>query len=97
MEPARNGCYCRAPTGIGPEVCAGAIDIDSDEVKSPTSGSKERELADLPKNVLRLMLVVVIVLALVALYANVQRWRRSQVETVIFTSAPAASPSPATP
>jgi hypothetical protein len=97
MEPARNGRYCRAPTGIGPEVCAGAIDIDSDEVRSPTSGSEERELAHLPKNVLRLMLVIVIVLALVALYANVQRWRRSQLETVIFTPAQTASPSSATP
>jgi hypothetical protein len=43
------------------------------------------------------MLVIVIVLALVAFYANVQRWRRSQVETVIFTPEPAAPPSPATP
>jgi hypothetical protein len=66
-------------------------------MKSPTSGSEERELPHLPKNVLRLMLVIVIVLSLVALYANVQRWRRSQVETVIFTPASAASPSPATP
>jgi hypothetical protein len=97
MEPAHNGRYCRAPTGIGPEVCAGAIDIDSDEVKLPTSSSEERELTHLPKNVRRLMLAIVIVLALVAFYTNVQRWRRSQVETVIFTPAPAASPLPATP
>jgi hypothetical protein len=43
------------------------------------------------------MLAIVIVLALVALYANVQRWRRSQLETVTFTPDQTASPSSATP
>ncbi len=40
------------------------------------------------------MIVIVFVLALVAVYANVQRWRRDKLETVIITPAasPAASP-----
>jgi len=42
-----------------------------------------------------LMLIIVMSMALLALYANIQRWRRSQVETVIVT--PAASPSSTTP
>ena len=37
------------------------------------------------------MIVIVFVLALVAVYANVQRWRRDKLETVIIT--PAASPT----
>jgi hypothetical protein len=41
------------------------------------------------------MLIIVMSMALLALYANIQRWRRSQVETVIVT--PAASPSSTTP
>ncbi len=40
------------------------------------------------------MIVIVFVLALVAVYANVQRWRRDKLETVIITPAvsPTASP-----
>jgi hypothetical protein len=66
-------------------------------VNSPPSGREERELTHLPKNAFRLMLVIVIVLALVALYANVQRWHRSHIETVTFTPAPVASASSPTP
>jgi hypothetical protein len=38
------------------------------------------------------MLVIIVAMALLALYANVQRWRRNKIETVIVI--PAASPSP---
>jgi hypothetical protein len=49
-----------------------------------------------PKNMLRLMMVIVIGFALVALYANVQKMRRSKLEAVTFTPASAggATPSP---
>jgi hypothetical protein len=96
MEPARDGSDRRAAFGIA-KVCAGKIDIDIREVNEPQLRSEESKPARVPKNVLRLMLVIVIVLALLALYANVQRWRRSQLETVIFTPAQTASPSSATP
>jgi hypothetical protein len=48
------------------------------------------------KNVGRLMVGIVIGFALVALYANIQKLRRSAIETVIFTpaSAPSQTPSP---
>jgi hypothetical protein len=39
------------------------------------------------------MLVIVVAMALLALYANVQRWRRDKIENV--TVLPAVSPSPA--
>jgi hypothetical protein len=52
----------------------------------------------LSKNVGRLMIGIVIGFALVALYANIQKLRRSALETVIFTPASAHSPTPsATP
>jgi len=38
------------------------------------------------------MLVIIVAMALLALYANVQRWRRDKIETVIVIQA--ASPSP---
>jgi hypothetical protein len=49
------------------------------------------------KNVLRLMLVIAIGFALVALYANIQKLRRAKIESVTFTpaSAQTATPSPA--
>jgi hypothetical protein len=45
------------------------------------------------------MLVVIVAMAVIALYANVQRWRRAKIETVTITraSSPAISPSPSTP
>jgi hypothetical protein len=48
-----------------------------------------------PKSALVLIVVIVATMALLALYANVQRWRRDKTETVIVT--PEASPSPTTP
>jgi hypothetical protein len=48
-----------------------------------------------PKNALVLMVVIVATMALLALYANVQRWRRDKIETVIVI--PEASPSPTAP
>lgn len=71
--------------------------MDIREVNEPQLSSEENQPARVPKNVLRLVLAIVIVLALLALYANVQRWRRSQLETVIFASAQTAPPASATP
>jgi hypothetical protein len=41
------------------------------------------------------MLVIILAMASLAIYANTQRWRRSQIETVIVT--PATSPLSSTP
>jgi hypothetical protein len=79
------------------KVCPRRNDIDIGEVNSPSPRSERPELPQVPKNMLRLMLVILIVLALVSLYANVERWHRSHIETVTFTPAQTASPSPATP
>jgi hypothetical protein len=46
-----------------------------------------------------LMLAAIVAVALIALYANVQRWHRAKIETVTITpaSSPAISPSPSRP
>jgi len=48
-----------------------------------------------PKSAFVLMLAIILAMASLAIYANTQRWRRSQIETVIVT--PATSPSSSTP
>jgi hypothetical protein len=42
-----------------------------------------------------MMIAILVAMALLSLYSNVQRWRRDKVETVIVM--PAASPSPTAP
>jgi hypothetical protein len=47
----------------------------------------------------RAIIVVLVVIALLSIYANVQRLRRDKIETVIVTpvEAPSPSPSPTAP
>jgi hypothetical protein len=59
------------------------------------SSPREPDSSPVPKIAVRMMIVILIAMALVSLYSNVQRWRRDKIETVIVT--PAASPSPTTP
>ncbi|HWX15858.1 MAG TPA: hypothetical protein VNY07_04655 [Chthoniobacterales bacterium] len=75
------------------------IDIDISGVNLPQPPLDERPSPRAPKSVLALMLVVIVAMALIALYANVQRWRRAEIETVMITpaSSPSISPSPSTP
>jgi hypothetical protein len=43
------------------------------------------------------MLVIIVTIALVAIYAGVQRLRREKIEQVIVIPAASATPSPSTP
>jgi hypothetical protein len=59
--------------------------------------SKTAEPSRAPRAGLRLMIIIVAALALVALYANVQKARRDKIEKVTIipvSEAPSASPSP---
>ena len=59
----------------------------------PPAGESSRA----PRAGLRLMIIIVIALALVALYANVQKARRHEIEKVTIipvSAAPSSSPSP---
>ena len=65
-----------------------------DDGRVPTADEEPKSSAA-PRSGLILMLVIVIALALVALYANVQKARRDQIEKVtIIPSSPAPSPTP---
>ena len=56
---------------------------------------REPDSSPVPKIAVRMMIVILVAMALLSLYSNVQRWRRDKIETVIVT--PAASPSPTAP
>jgi hypothetical protein len=66
------------------------IDIDNSPVNAPPTSrvSKDAVVA---------MLVVIVVMAFVAIYANVQRWRRDKLEHVIIIPAASPTPSPVAP
>jgi hypothetical protein len=53
------------------------------------------DLSRAPRNGVRLMVVILLGLALLAVYANVQKIRRDQIETVTITPVSSPSPSPA--
>lgn len=57
--------------------------------------SPARPPESLPRVALKATALILFVMLLLALYTNVQRWRRDKLETVIVT--PAASPSPTAP
>ena len=61
------------------------------------SPEEEREFVRAPKAGIKLMAIIVIAMALLAIYANVQKARRGQIEKVTVvpaTPAPSVSPSP---
>ena len=72
------------------------VDIDILGVNLPQPPRDETPSSRAPRSALALMLVVIVAMALIALYANVQRWRRAEIETVTITpaSSPVVSPSP---
>jgi hypothetical protein len=49
------------------------------------------------KDAIVAMLVITVVMAFVAIYANVQRWRRDKLEHVIIIPATSPTPSPMAP
>jgi hypothetical protein len=66
------------------------------EVESSNGQENEANASRAPRLGVRLMIVILIGLALVAIYANVQKARRDKIERVVVTpaSTTAASPSP---
>lgn len=47
-----------------------------------------------PPGGILVMAIILIAMALLALYANVQKWRRDKIESVIVTPVATATPSP---
>jgi hypothetical protein len=50
-----------------------------------------------PQAAIRAIIVILVTMALLAIYANVQRLRRDKLETIIVTPLATPSPSPAAP
>jgi hypothetical protein len=64
----------------------------------PLNDPPVAESSRAPRAGLRLMIIIVVALALIAIYANVQKARRDKIEKVTIipvTALPSASPSPA--
>ena len=61
----------------------------AEEQQNPVKSSRA------PRAGVRLMIIIVVAMALLAIYANVQKSRRSQIEKV--TIIPIATPPPASP
>jgi hypothetical protein len=62
-------------------------------VEPSTEQEKRGDLSPAPRVGLRLMITIVIALALVAIYANIQKARRNKIEQVIVTPVSTATPS----
>jgi hypothetical protein len=62
-----------------------------DASKGPESAA---DLSRAPRIGVRLMIIILIGLALVAIYANVQKARRDKIETVTIIPASTATPAP---
>jgi hypothetical protein len=64
----------------------------------PASGQKEgADSSNAPRIGIKLMIAILIGVALVALYANIQKLRRDKIEQVVVTPVSTATPAAASP
>jgi hypothetical protein len=63
------------------------------EVESSNGAENAADPSRAPRTGVRLMIVILIGLALVAIYANVQKVRRDEIERVTITPASTATPA----
>jgi hypothetical protein len=74
--------------------CAREIGIDTSHVNSPQQPAKKLRSSQVPRSAITLMIIIVVSLALVAIFANIQRLRRGQIETIVVVPASSATPQP---
>ena len=63
-------------------------------MNSPQQPAKKIGSPQVPRSVVILMVVIVAAFAVVAIFANIQRLRRDQIETVVVLPASSATPQP---
>jgi hypothetical protein len=63
-------------------------------VNSPEHTVEKSRSTRVPKSAFVLMIIIVASLALVAVFANVQRLRRGQIETTVVVPASSTTPQP---
>jgi hypothetical protein len=63
-------------------------------VNLPETAAQKSQSSRVSKTPFLLMLIIVVGLAMLAVFANVQRFRRGDVNTVVVRSATSPTPSP---
>jgi hypothetical protein len=63
-------------------------------VNPPQQPAEKLQSPQVPRSVIVLMIIILSSLALVAAFANIQRFRRGQIETVVVVPASSTTPQP---
>jgi hypothetical protein len=63
-------------------------------VNPPQQPAEKLQSPQVPRSVIVLMIIILSSLALVAVFANIQRFRRGQIETVVVVPASSTTPQP---
>jgi hypothetical protein len=63
-------------------------------VNQPQQPAEKLQSPHVPRSVVVLMIIILASLALVAAFANIQRFRRGQIETVVVVPASSTTPQP---
>jgi hypothetical protein len=63
-------------------------------VNQPQQPAEKLPSSQVPRSVVVLMIIILASLALVAAFANIQRFRRGQIETVVVVPASSTTPQP---
>jgi hypothetical protein len=63
-------------------------------VNPPQQPAEKLQSLQVPRSVIVLMIIILSSLALVAVFANIQRFRRGQIETVVVVPASSTTPQP---
>jgi cell division septal protein FtsQ len=63
-------------------------------MNAPAQPGEKRRSPQIPRSAVVLMIIILASLALVAVFANVQRLRRAEIETVVVVPANSTTPQP---
>jgi hypothetical protein len=63
-------------------------------VNSPQQPTEKLRSRQIPRTAVVLMIIIVASLALVAIFANIQRLRRGEIETIVVVPVSSATPQP---
>jgi len=70
------------------------IDVHTSDVNASQQPCEKVESAHVRKGTILVMSIVIASFALLALFANIQRFRRDKIETVAVTPAESITPQP---
>ena len=63
-------------------------------MQSEGGAESKKDVSAAPRSGLRLMIIILVAMTLLSIYANVQKARRNEIETVTVIPAPTAVPAP---